>query len=178
MRKSTAVLWSLLCLILLAACNPTGQNPASTPLPTSTTIPTYEFGASSDLFSAATAVPAEATAEATVEATAEVAATSEATAEAAAPTTAAGSGALDPVAVERGKGRYDALACADCHGADGAGTDEGSSLITYAGSEAEFIGFMRSGGTLGPDHQFATNRLSDSGGKNLYQYLVSLRGDS
>ncbi|MBL8117472.1 MAG: cytochrome c, partial [Anaerolineae bacterium] len=83
--------------------------------------------------------------------------------------------ALDPQAVERGKGRYEALECATCHGAAGEGTDDGASLITSTLNETDFISFMRSGGSIGPDHQYSTNRLSETGGKNLYQYLLSLR---
>jgi mono/diheme cytochrome c family protein len=123
-----------------------GMTPSAevTPLPTSTIIPTFNFVQP-------TAVPALATAAAN----------------------AAASG-TDPQVIERGRDRYEALACADCHGANGEGTADGPTLIGYAGSEAEFIAFMRSGGDLGATHQYATNRLSDSGGRNLYQYLLSL----
>ena len=81
---------------------------------------------------------------------------------------------LDPKKVERGLGRYEALACADCHGEGGVGGEDGKSLLDFALSEEDFITFMRSGGSLGPAHQYSTNRLSDSGSRNLYQYLVSL----
>jgi mono/diheme cytochrome c family protein len=91
---------------------------------------------------------------------------------------AAGAGALDAQAVERGRGRYEALECASCHGAAGEGIDGEKSLLAYAGTEAEFISFMRSGGELGVDHQYSTNRLSESGGRNLYQYLLSLQAGS
>ena len=80
---------------------------------------------------------------------------------------------LDPKKVERGLGRYEALACAACHGEGGVGED-GKSLLDFALSEEDFITFMRSGGSLGPAHQYSTNRLSDSGSRNLYQYLLSL----
>jgi mono/diheme cytochrome c family protein len=123
-----------------------GTTPSAqvTPLPTSTIIPTFNFVQP-------TAVPALATA--------------------AANAAAAG---VDPQVIERGRDRYAALACGDCHGANGEGAADGPTLIGYAGSEAEFIAFMRSGGELGAAHQYATNRLSDSGGRNLYQYLLSL----
>jgi hypothetical protein len=152
MRKLTVVFWSLLAVIVLAGCGSSG--PGATPLPTATTIPTYVFE-----------VPTEAPSVGTAAAATRTAAVS-------------GQTALDPLVVERGKGRYEALECVSCHGAIGEGTDKGSALVNYTKSEAEFIDFMRSGGTLGPDHQFSTNRLSDSGGKNLYQYLVSLRTGS
>jgi mono/diheme cytochrome c family protein len=86
--------------------------------------------------------------------------------------------ALDAEAVERGRGRYEALDCASCHGAAGEGLDGEKSLIGYAASQDDFISFMRSGGALGPDHQYSTNRLSESGGRNLYQYLMSLQPGS
>ncbi len=82
--------------------------------------------------------------------------------------------ALDPKKVERGKGRYEALACGECHGAGGEGTDQAPSLQAFSLSEDDFITFMRSGGDLGPEHQFSTDRLSNSGSRNLYHYLVSL----
>lgn len=81
---------------------------------------------------------------------------------------------LDPVAVERGLGRYEALECATCHGANGEGTDDGSALIGLALSETDFITFMRSGGEIGTSHQYSTDRLSERGALNLYQYLLSL----
>lgn len=83
---------------------------------------------------------------------------------------------LDSEAVERGKGRYEALDCASCHGQSGEGTDQGASLLEYDVSAADFVTFMRSGGSLGTAHQYASNRLSESGAANLYQYLLSLQG--
>ena len=84
---------------------------------------------------------------------------------------------LDPKRVERGRGRYQALECAACHGASGEGTAAGIGLLDFALSEEDFVTFMRSGGRLGPDHQYSTNRLSNSGSRNLYQYLASLARD-
>ncbi|MEZ4672154.1 MAG: cytochrome c [Anaerolineae bacterium] len=137
-----------LTLLGLAACGSATQE-APTVAPTFTTIPTYSFDQPTAAASVATAAAA---------------------------TQAAGANSgLDPQAVERGRGRYEALDCASCHGDNGEGTDKGSSLITYTADETTFISFMRSGGALGSDHQYSTNRLSESGGKNLYQYLLSLR---
>ena len=81
---------------------------------------------------------------------------------------------LDPKMVSRGLGRYEALACASCHGAGGEGTEKAVALLDFAMNEDDFITFMRSGGDLGPDHQYSTDRLSNSGSRNLYQYLLSL----
>ena len=95
----------------------------------------------------------------------------------AAQATAAPAG-LDAEVVARGKARYDALTCATCHGENGEGTDKAGSLVTSALSEGDFIAFMRSGGNLGSSHQYATNRLSQTGGAALYQYLLSIRKSS
>ena len=81
---------------------------------------------------------------------------------------------LDPVKVERGLGRYEALECATCHGEQGEGTDDGSALVGYSASESEFVDFMRTGGELGNDHLYSSSTLSNSGIGNLYQYLISL----
>lgn len=81
---------------------------------------------------------------------------------------------LDPRLVERGLGRYDALGCAECHGEAGVGVDGEEDLLDFALSEDNFITFMRTGGDLGNDHQFSTDRLSENGAKNLYQYLLSI----
>lgn len=84
---------------------------------------------------------------------------------------------LDPKLVGRGRGRYEALACGECHGENGEGMDGDKSLLDFALSEDEFITFVRSGGELGTSHQFSTDRLSNSGSRNLYQYLISLARD-
>ena len=80
----------------------------------------------------------------------------------------------DTEQIERGRGRYEALECGTCHGENGEGTAEGSSLLEFAMSETDFISFMRSGGTIGSSHQYSTDRLSERGSQALYQYLVSL----
>jgi cytochrome c553 len=88
---------------------------------------------------------------------------------------------LNPTAVARGASNWDRLECATCHGAageGGAGEIDGTpapSLQHLTLSEDQFIDWMRSGGTLGSKHQYSTDRLSNSGGKNLYQYLLSLQ---
>ncbi len=90
---------------------------------------------------------------------------------------------LNPTAVARGASNWDRLGCATCHGAAGdGGTGEidgtpAPSLQNLALTEDAFIDWMRSGGTLGSKHQYSTDRLSDSGGRNLYQYLLSLHMD-
>jgi mono/diheme cytochrome c family protein len=137
-------------VLVLMGCGGASGTPATTPLPTRTPIPVFEFVPPTEPAPVQTAAAATAAA-------------------------AANGLALDPQAIERGKGRYDALGCAECHGANGEGTDKSSALTDSIQTEAEFISFMRSGGELGAEHQYATNRLSDSGGRNLYQYLLSLR---
>lgn len=148
-RLVTLTLCIPVLLVALAACGGASNQTSATAAPTNTTIPTYSF-------EQPTAAPSVATAAATLVAS-------------------SSSGELNPEAVEKGKGRYEALECGSCHGANAEGTDKGSSLVTYTAEEADFISFMRSGGELGSDHQYSTNRLSETGGKNLYQYLLSLR---
>jgi len=142
----------LILLITLTACGGGDTEPTSTPRPTATPFPTYEyveptnppaFGQSAD---------------STEEADAETAEVIE----------------LDPKLVERGLGRYEALECGICHGENGEGTDDIVGLDAMALSEEAFVTFMRSGGTIGSSHQYSTDRLSKSGATNLYQYLVSL----
>ncbi len=81
---------------------------------------------------------------------------------------------LDPKLVERGRGRYVALECGNCHGENGEGAEQAKGLLDFDLSEDDFITFVRSGGVLGTRHQFSTDRLSNSGSRNLYQYLVSI----
>ncbi len=141
----------LFLVLLLAACGGAATPTSTVALPTPTLFPTYQFVMP-------TAPPQLATARAT-------------SAPAVEP-------ALDAQAVERGRGRYEALECGKCHGDQGEGTDDGSALTDFAMSLEEFVSFMRSGGSLGSDHQYSTNRLSDTGGRNLYQYLLSLQADT
>jgi mono/diheme cytochrome c family protein len=66
------------------------------------------------------------------------------------------------------------LECGKCHGANGEGAADGPALIGLTLDEEDFISFLHSGGKLGSEHQYSTNRLSDSGGRNLSHYLLSL----
>lgn len=141
----------LILVLLLAACGGAAAPTSTVVLPTPTLFPTYQF-----------VMPTAPSQLATARAT----------------SVPAGDAALDAQAVERGSGRYEALECGECHGAQGEGTDDGSALTALAMSEEEFISFMRSGGDLGSEHQYSTNRLSDTGGRNLYQYLLSLQSNS
>lgn len=156
----------VLVVLALAACSPAAPAVTNTPAPTNTLFPTRipQEMTAPPLFAtlaAATQTAAAGGGEATAEATEEA-------------TVAAVAVDLDPVMVERGRGRYEALECASCHGDNGEGTEDGSVLIGLALTEAEFIDFMRSGGEMGVDHQYSTDRLSPNGGRNLYQYLLSL----
>jgi len=138
----------LIASALLAACG----TATGTPIPTATPIPTYSY-----------TVPTEAP---------QVAAVGAQTQTARAPQAGA---AVNPTAVARGAERYEVLECGSCHGENA----EGGEAVALAGTtltETEFIDFMRTGGTLGNDHQFSTDRLSENGGRNLYAYLVSLGG--
>jgi mono/diheme cytochrome c family protein len=136
---------------LLAACGGGGAPTEAAQVTTATTIPTFAYVAPTAPASVATAAAATQTAQ------------------------ASSAGSIDPEAVERGRARYEALGCAECHGENGEGADDVAPLAASTQTEDEFIAFMRSGGDIGPDHQFASNRLSASGGRNLYQYLLSLR---
>jgi cytochrome c553 len=154
LRRSSSVfvITSLLAALILAAC---GGGGSATAIPTQTIIPTYSFQTPTPFSALETAVATTA-ADVTAEATA----------------------GLDPEVVARGKARYDALACATCHGANGEGTDKAKALTSITMSQGDFVTFMRSGGNIGPTHQYATNRLSITGGAALYQYLLSLQKSS
>ncbi len=142
-----------LALLLLSACGGGQQAATATsPPPTQTPFPTFAYVAPTN--------PPVFEAEDEEEAAADA---SEAI-------------TLDPTKVARGLGRYEALECATCHGTAGEGSDAAKGLQDFALSEEDFITFMRSGGELGPSHQYSTDRLSNSGSRNLYQYVVSLSG--
>ncbi len=150
--KSASKLCLVICLCvapLLAACS---SGPAATPTkppPTRTPFPTFAY----------------------VEPTTEVVFVADESASEAAP---ASSIELDEKLVGRGRGRYEALECGNCHGENGEGSSEGKSLLEFNMPEEAFITFVRSGGELGTSHQYSTDRLSNSGSRNLYQYLLSL----
>jgi mono/diheme cytochrome c family protein len=142
--------------MLIASCSPQAAGPTATPTETATpfVFPTYAFNPPTEAPQIATAAAATAAARAAAAAAAAV--------------------ALDPVAVERGKGRWEVLECGSCHGANGEGTDDGPALAGVELEEEAFINYLRTGGTLGNDHLYATNRLSEGGIRNLYQYILSL----
>jgi mono/diheme cytochrome c family protein len=135
-----------LLIVTLAACGPAAATPTSQA--TLTAFPTFEF-----------VQPTEAPQVVTV---------------GAATATAGSRPAADPADIEAGKGRYVVLQCGSCHGDDGKGTDKGPALAGTKLSQDEFINMLRSGGKLGNSHLYSTNRLSDSGGKNVYLYVLSL----
>jgi mono/diheme cytochrome c family protein len=135
----------ILLFALLLTACSGGQSPNATPLPTLTSIPIYSYVSP-------TPVPQIVAAVATQTAQTD-----------------------NTEAITRGQGRYEALDCGSCHGANGEGSgDDGPALTGMTLSEADFITYLRSGGPLGVKHQYATNRLSDQGAHNLYLYLQSL----
>ena len=140
------ILFTMILMFGLAACG-TGGGATSTPAPTLTPFPTFEFIAPTNppAFSA-TSTPSASAEEATP----------------------------DAALIARGRDRYEALECSTCHGANGEGTDEGGALIGFEMNNADFISFMRSGGDIGTSHQYSTDRLSERGAQNLYLYLLSL----
>ena len=154
--------WHLLIiglLLLIAGCSNGASTPPETPTARATSAvkspPTFSF-------SQPTTPPQIATAAALRNANSTA-------------TVQAQSGDSDSDAVAQGKTHYEALDCASCHGENGEGTDKGSALIGYEASEADFISFLRSGGSVGEAHQYGASRLSDSEAASLYQYLRSLQ---
>jgi mono/diheme cytochrome c family protein len=119
-------------------------SPAASPLPTPTLIPTYQYVSPTPL-------PPRATLVATLTPEVDAAA----------------------AAIEAGRGRFEALGCGGCHGANAEG-GEGPALAGLTMSEEDFVTVLRSGGSLGSQHQFASNRLSGRGATNIYVYLQSL----
>jgi mono/diheme cytochrome c family protein len=153
MRAFRTVALAALLLVALAAC---GGGKKGAPRPTSTPIPRFEEVVPP------TTVPLLETAAATVQA-------------------GQGTGPeIDPTAVARGAVNWERLQCASCHGDHGQGGVgeingvKAPSLIDMTLTEAEFIDWLRTGGSVGSAHLFSTDRLSDSGGRNLYQYVLSL----
>ena len=144
----------LVVLLVLSAC---GSGSDKNPRATSTTLPLFQEVQTPTVLSVF----------ATAEATATVGAVSVST--------------PNPTAVARGASNWERLECAKCHGPNGeggAGEIDGTpapSLQHLTLTESQFIDWMRSGGTLGSKHQYSTDRLSNSGGENLYQYLLTLQ---
>src|SRR5215475_2108564 len=144
MKKST-ILFTLMALLLAACGKPAAT---ATPAATITPFPTYNF--------VSPTVPA---------ALASLASASTEQASVSTP---------DPARIDLGKARYVALQCGSCHGDAGQGTAQGSALAGTKLSEDDFINFLRTGGTVGSTHLFSTNRLSETGGENIYLYVLSL----
>jgi hypothetical protein len=148
MKSPRAPLLLGLAALLFTACSSAQEPTATLARPTVTPIPVFQYVAPTQ--------PPQIAAISVMTATAE------------------GELALDPEKVEQGRDQYVTLECGTCHGDSGEGTEQGSALVDFSMSENEFISFMRSGGELGDEHQYPTNRLSPSGGSNLYEYLASL----
>ncbi len=148
MRHRFSLTLAGMLILMLTACGSRGTPAPTVAQATPTLFPTYNF-----------VQPTEAPVVVTV---------------AAATETASSTQALDPDRIALGKGRYEALSCGSCHGADAKGTDKGKALVPNKLTEDQFIDFLRTGGKLGNDHLYSTNRLSDTGGKNLYLYILSL----
>jgi mono/diheme cytochrome c family protein len=143
----------LILILILAAC---GGDDDATELPTNTLLPRFQQAAT-------------ATEPAII-----------VTVVAATPTAETEGVSLNPTAIARGLNSWERLECASCHGENGEGgagsigDTEAPSLIGLELSEDEFIDWLRTGGDLGSDHLFSTDRLSDNGSRNLYQYVLSL----
>jgi mono/diheme cytochrome c family protein len=149
--KLVTLTFLLMAALLAPACASQPSAPNSTAIPTPTLIPTFRFVAPTEAPQIATAA-----------------------AQATAASTGAGANAER---VARGKDRYAALDCGNCHGANAEG-GSALALTNLTMSQDEFISLMRSGGKMGSQHQYASNRLSQSGGENLYLYLQSLKSSS
>jgi mono/diheme cytochrome c family protein len=146
MKITPPLLMSLILLLLAAACGGAGA-PAATELPRPTVIPTYQF-------LSPTPRPTREAAVAT-------------------PTPAAENSDPDAEAIQRGADRFVSLECSECHGENAEGGDA-KALAGTTMTEDEFLAFLRSGGGLGGSHQYASNRISNGGVRNIYLYLVSL----
>jgi mono/diheme cytochrome c family protein len=152
MRAFRAVALVALFTLALTAC---GGGEKGEPRPTSTPIPQFREVPP-------TTVPLLETAAATVQAGGNT------------------GSQIDPTAVARGATNWERLQCASCHGQHGEGGAgeingiKAPSLLNLTLTEEEFIDWLRTGGSLGNAHLFSTDRLSDSGGRNLYQYVLSL----
>ena len=63
--------------------------------------------------------------------------------------------------------------CAQCHGENLAGTDQGGALTGYALTRAELERLLRTGGGLGNDHLFGTARVSGTGIDALHAFITA-----
>ena len=79
----------------------------------------------------------------------------------------------DEVDLELGQRIYGNL-CAQCHGQDLQGTDQGGALTALEMTPEDFTVLLRTGGGIGNQHLFGTTRVSQTGIKALLGYLESL----
>ncbi len=77
------------------------------------------------------------------------------------------------VDLELGQRVYGNL-CAQCHGADLQGTEQGGALTVRDMSQDEFVVLLRTGGALGNQHLFGTTKVSQTGIADLWGYLQSI----
>ena len=87
--------------------------------------------------------------------------------------TPAATAADTEVDLELGQRVYGNL-CAQCHGADLQGTDEGGALTALDMPRDEFTVLLRTGGGLGNSHLFGTTKISETGIEALFGYLKSM----
>ncbi len=81
--------------------------------------------------------------------------------------------ATTSVDLELGQRVYGNL-CAQCHGVDLQGTDEGGDLTALPMVQEEFTVLLRTGGKLGNQHQFGTTKVSETGIEALFGYLQTM----
>ena len=82
------------------------------------------------------------------------------------------SGEFDAEDIETGSRVY-ANRCAECHGAELEGTDQGGALTVLDMAQDNFLIFLRTGGELGNSHQFGPAKASNAGIEALYAFLVT-----
>lgn len=61
--------------------------------------------------------------------------------------------------------------CAQCHGLDLQGTEEGGFLTNLNMNQDDFTIMLRTGGGLGNQHLFGTTKVSQTGIESLFSYL-------
>ena len=79
---------------------------------------------------------------------------------------------FDSEDIETGSRVY-ANRCAECHGAELEGTDQGGALTGLDMTQDDFLIFLRTGGELGNSHQFGPAKASNAGIEALYAFLVT-----